>query len=63
MALAETFRKILNIKGLRGIRIIYRYDVEMLDDDIMEKAKNIIFSEPNVDEGEDAIAFSDGERV
>ncbi|SDX90777.1 phosphoribosylformylglycinamidine synthase [Eubacterium barkeri] len=64
MALAETFRKILNIKGLRGIRIIYRYDVEMLDDDIMEKAKNIIFSEPNVDDvGEDAMAFSDGERV
>lgn len=47
--LAQTFRRILNLKKLENIRILYRYDIEDLSDDIMEQVVNIIFSEPNVD--------------
>lgn len=47
--LAQTFKRILNINKLEGIRIIYRYDVEDLGDSLLEQAKKTIFSEPNVD--------------
>lgn len=39
----------LKITKLNKIRIINRYDVENIDDDLYEIAKKTIFSEPNVD--------------
>ncbi|MBR3838817.1 MAG: phosphoribosylformylglycinamidine synthase [Clostridia bacterium] len=39
----------LGIKGLEKLRILIRYDVENISDDIFNKAKTLIFSEPNVD--------------
>jgi phosphoribosylformylglycinamidine synthase len=63
-ALAETFRTILKIEKLEGLRIIFRYDMEELSDEILQKAKNIILSEPNVDDVvEDTLAFDADERV
>ncbi|MFR2406269.1 MAG: phosphoribosylformylglycinamidine synthase, partial [Eubacterium callanderi] len=47
--LAQTFQRILGIKGLSSIRIIYRYDVEGLEGELLENVKRTIFSEPNVD--------------
>ena len=39
----------LGIKGLEKLRILIRYDVENISDEIFNKAKTLIFSEPNVD--------------
>ena len=39
----------LGIKGLDKLRVLIRYDVENISDDIFNQAKTLIFSEPNVD--------------
>ena len=39
----------LGIDGLKGLRILYRYDIEGISEDAYEKAKKTIFSEPPVD--------------
>ena len=40
----------LGIKGLTGVRILNRYDVEGIDRETFEKAAKTIFSEPQCDE-------------
>ena len=42
-------RENLSMKGLTGVRIINRYDVEGITDEEYEKARCLIFSEPPVD--------------
>ena len=42
-------RGFLGIERLEGVRILNRYDVEGIDPDVYEKAKHIVFSEPQVD--------------
>ncbi|MDE7260492.1 MAG: phosphoribosylformylglycinamidine synthase [Oscillospiraceae bacterium] len=42
-------RGFLGIKSLEGVRILNRYDVEGIDPAVYEKAKHIVFSEPQVD--------------
>ncbi len=42
-------RNNVNITNLENVRIINRYDIENLDDDVYGIAKDTIFSEPNVD--------------
>ena len=42
-------RGFLGIESLEGIRILNRYDVEGIDPAVYEKAKHIVFSEPQVD--------------
>ncbi len=39
----------LRISGLRDVRILVRYDVQGIDEEIFRKAQNTIFSEPQVD--------------
>lgn len=39
----------LGIKGLTGVRVVNRYDVEGLSEEEYQKSRNIIFSEPTVD--------------
>ena len=43
-------RGFLGIAGLEGVRILNRYDVEGISPSVYEKAKHIVFSEPQVDE-------------
>lgn len=63
-ALAMTFRRILELKKLENIRIVYRYDIEDLSDEIMEKVINTILSEPNVDNvAEQALSVAADEQV
>ena len=59
-----TFRKILNLKALEGLRIVNRYDIEALPEDVMQQVVDTIFSEPNVDNVyvED-LPVSDDEKV
>ena len=47
--LLSDLRGFLGIKSLEGIRILNRYDVEGIDPAVYEKAKHIVFSEPQVD--------------
>ncbi len=47
--LAHEFRGYLGLKNLAGIRILIRYDIENLSDEVYEMAKETVFSEPQVD--------------
>ena len=48
-ALFSELTSFLGIRGLTGVRILNRYDVENLDADLFEKAVPNVFSEPMVD--------------
>ena len=59
-----TFRKILNLKALEGLRIVNRYDIEALPDEVMHQVVDTIFSEPNVDNVYvDDLPVSEDEKV
>ena len=47
--LYDDIKENLGIEGLKGLRILYRYDIEGISEDAYEKAKKTIFSEPPVD--------------
>ncbi len=47
--LKHEVRSYLGIKDVAGVRVLIRYDVENISDEIFEKACNGIFSEPPVD--------------
>ena len=47
--LLQEARELLQIKALRGVRIINRYDVEHIDRDLFEQCIDTVFSEPQVD--------------
>jgi phosphoribosylformylglycinamidine synthase len=49
----EDLRENLSMKGLKKVRIINRYDVEGISDEEYSKARNLIFSEPPVDNAYD----------
>lgn len=59
-------RENLGLTGLTGVRIVNRYDVAGLDNDEFDKARNIIFAEPPVDNiydeelpvGQDEVVFA-----
>lgn len=42
-------RENLKLNNLKDLKILNRYDVENISEDVFEKAKNTIFSEPPVD--------------
>ena len=42
-------RQLVGIKGLDGVRILNRYDVENIDGELFEKTINTVFSEPQLD--------------
>ncbi len=48
-------RHILQIKSVTGLRLLNRYDVENLADDLYEQCKPVVFSEPQVDVTYDAL--------
>ena len=39
----------LQIKGLTSVRVLNRYDVEKIDEELFRYAVNTVFSEPQVD--------------
>lgn len=47
--LFDTLVNQLEIKNLTGVRYLCRYDIEGVSDEIYEKAKHIVFSEPMAD--------------
>ena len=64
--LRHELRKYLGVSGLTGVRVLIRYDVENISDDVFEKACKTVFAEPPVDTlykesfemAENALAFS-----
>lgn len=55
--------KLLQIKGLTGLRIVNRYDVENIDKELFDSAVNTVFSEPQVDTATKSLDYTDAERV
>ena len=54
----------LGIKGLKSLRIIHRYDVAGISEEVYQKARTTIFSEPPVDNvSDEAIQIDDRSRV
>ena len=49
-ALFNEFKNLLNIKGLKSLRILNRYDLENIDAKVLEKATNTVLSEPQLDD-------------
>ncbi|NLJ89334.1 MAG: phosphoribosylformylglycinamidine synthase [Clostridiales bacterium] len=47
--LLSDLKKYLRLDNLENIRILVRYDIQNINEDVLEKAKETIFSEPPVD--------------
>ena len=47
--LLQDIRSLLQIKGLTGLRLVQRYDVEGIDQELFETCKRTVFSEPQLD--------------
>ena len=62
--LFEDLRGYLDLTHLTDVRILIRYDVEDIDDDVFMTAKRCVFSEPPVDDlYEDDFPRQEGDRV
>ena len=48
-ALLEDIRDYLGIKSVTNVRVMNRYDIENLSEDVLATAKTTVFSEPPVD--------------
>ncbi|GHU63885.1 phosphoribosylformylglycinamidine synthase [Clostridia bacterium] len=51
--LKKELKENLGVSGMRKVRVINRYDVEHISDELYEKAKELVFSEPNLDQTSD----------
>ena len=60
--LAE-LRDILGVKDLEGLRVIRRYDVEGISDELFEESVSSVFSEPAVDEVAYELPDADGAAI
>ena len=49
-ALRKEIKHFLGITGITGVRILIRYDIENVSEDVYKKALNTVFSEPPVDD-------------
>ena len=47
--LKEEIRGYLGIQGVEQVRVLIRYDVENISDEVFEQACRMVFSEPPVD--------------
>lgn len=48
--LLNDLRKYLGLDKLKNVRILVRYDIQHIDEEVLEQSKNTIFSEPPVDD-------------
>ncbi len=58
-ALLEELKSLLGMKKLTGVRIINRYDVEGLDEELFRRCVPVVFSEPAVDQVYDCLPQGD----
>lgn len=62
-ALAGDLVSLLQIKGLKNLRIINRYDVENIDKELFEYCKRTVFSEPRLDIVSDSLQTKSDDTV
>ncbi len=63
-ALYRDLRENLGLSGLRGVRVFNRYDAEGLSDEEYQRARDLIFREPMVDDAfDETIELDEGEAV
>ena len=62
-ALLRDLQQFLGIKGLRGLRVINRYDAEDIDPQLFEYCKRTVFSEPRLDRVFDSFEAEPGQQV
>lgn len=62
-ALARELREVLGLKGLTDLCVFRRYDVEGVDRAVYDRAKTIVFAEPQVDELFEETLEAKGVRV
>ncbi|MBQ7298656.1 MAG: hypothetical protein IJW77_02330, partial [Clostridia bacterium] len=48
-SLLSDLKTLLGMEGLTGLRMFNRYDVENIDADLFAYAKQVVFSEPQLD--------------
>lgn len=48
--LYKELKDFLGIRGLQGVRIVNRYDIEGISEEVYERSRNTIFAEPPVDD-------------
>ena len=58
-ALAQELKTFLGITALEGLRIVNRYDVEHIDEDLFRYACTTVFSEPQLDDVSDELKSED----
>ena len=58
--LLKELRSLLGIAGLTDLRVINRYDVEGLEEEIFQRAVMTVFSEPQVDDTYGQCPANDG---
>ena len=62
--LRHELRSYLGLRGLTGVRILVRYDIENLPDEVWLQAKTTVFSEPPVDDlYEEEFPLQENDRV
>ena len=59
-SLLNDIKVFLGINKLQNLRVINRYDVENIDEELFNYAKRTVFSEPQVDNCYDAIDLKEG---
>ena len=62
--LKEELKSYLGIKTLQNVRVLIRYDIENISDEVYGQALETVFSEPPVDDiYEEEITCADGSRI
>ncbi len=62
-SLLSDIRLLLGIENLKNLRLINRYDVENIDEELFDYAVKTVFSEPQLDNTSASLKLSDGEKV
>ncbi len=58
-ALKNEIENLLNIKGVKNLSVINRYDVEDIEKDLFDRCVNSVFSEPQIDDAFDTLPKAD----
>ena len=62
-SLCKELSDVLGVKGLEKIRILNRYDVEGISEDLFKQAVTSVFSEPPVDKVTYELDYDDSDKV
>lgn len=62
-SICKDLKSSLHLDGLKNVRVLNRYDVEGITEDVFQKASVTIFSEPAVDMIRSELPEHDGMRI